>query len=101
MNEAAKSFSRELTAVDIKDKKITLYSNMTAQPYSDDVIGLLSNQICNPVQWENLIRNMTADGIDTFIEIGPGKTLTNMIKKIVPEVTALSVTEYLSEVESC
>lgn len=66
MNEAAKSFSRELTAVDIKDKKITLYSNMTAQPYSDDVIGLLSNQICNPVQWENLIRNMTADGIDTF-----------------------------------
>lgn len=101
MKEAASAFAEELKKVDIKNRNITLYSNMTAEQYTDDVVGLLSNQICSPVQWEKIIRNMIADGIDTFIEIGPGKTLTNMIKKINPEVTALNVTEYLTEGNIC
>ena len=70
-------------------------------PYTENVTELLSKQICHPVQWEKIIRNMINDGIDAFIEIGPGKTLTNMIKKINPEVKAQSVTEYLAEVEGC
>ena len=74
---------------------------MTAEPYTEDVRGLLSKQICNPVYWEKLIRNMIADGLDTFIEIGPGKTLTNMIKKISAEVNAKTATEYLAEAELC
>ena len=63
--------------------------------------GLLSRQICSPVQWEKIIRNMITDGIDTFIEIGPGKTLTNMIKKISTDIKAVNVIEYLAEVEGC
>lgn len=101
MEEAARGFAKELAKVDMKDMAVTLYSNMTAKPYTKDAAGLLSEQICNPVQWEKLIRNMIADGIDTFIEIGPGKTLTNMIKKIDSEVTVRTVMEYLTEVESC
>lgn len=101
MNEAATAFAEELTKADIKNITITLYSNVTAKPYTEDVAGLLSKQICSPVQWEKIIRNMIADGIDTFIEIGPGKTLTNMIKKINPDVTALTVTEYLTEENIC
>lgn len=101
MEEAARGFAKELAKVDMKNMAVTLYSNMTAKPYTKDAAGLLSEQICNPVQWEKLIRNMIADGIDTFIEIGPGKTLTNMIKKIDSEVTARTVMEYLTEVESC
>lgn len=101
MNEASRAFAEELAKVDIKSRKITLYSNMTAEPYTDDVRGLLSKQICNPVYWEKLIRNMIADGIDTFIEIGPGKTLTNMIKKISAEVNAKTAAEYLAEAELC
>lgn len=69
--------------------------------YGDDVIGLLSSQICSPVQWETIIRNMVSDGVDTFIEIGPGKTLTNMIKKISADVKAVNITEYLAEAEGC
>ena len=101
MNEAANAFAEELAKAEVEERTVTLYSNMTAEPYADNVVELLSKQICNPVQWEKIIRNMIADGIDTFIEIGPGKTLTNMIKKINAEVKAVSVTEYLAEVEEC
>ena len=92
-------YTVEEVATELGVSKVTIYSNMTAEPYTDDVVGLLSKQICSPVQWEKIIRNMIDNGIDTFIEIGPGRTLTNMIKKIDTEVTALTVTEYLAEVE--
>ena len=101
MNEAANAFAEELANVEIKERTVPLYSNMTAEPYTKDVVELLSKQICNPVQWEKIIRNMIADGVDTFIEIGPGKTLTNMIKKISADVKAVNITEYLAEVEVC
>ena len=101
MNEAAKTFSKELAAISCRKPNITLYSNLTAEPYTENIADLLSKQICSPVQWEKTIRNMISDGIETFIEIGPGKTLTNMIKKINSEVKAISVMEYLSEVKEC
>lgn len=101
MDKAAKAFAEELAGVDMKKGTYPLYSNVTAEPYSESAAELLSKQICSPVQWEKLIRNMIANGMDTFIEIGPGKTLTNMIKKINGDVKALSVMEYLSEVEAC
>ncbi|MDR4023017.1 MAG: ACP S-malonyltransferase [Eubacteriales bacterium] len=99
MEEAAKAFGEELAKADIKKNDITLYSDLTSEPYADDVVGLLSRQICSPVLWEKIVRNMIADGVDTFIEIGPGRTLTNMIKKIDAGVKAQTVTEYLAEVE--
>lgn len=101
MKAAAESFVEELEKAETKERSITLYSNMTAEVYTDDVVGLLSKQICSPVQWEKIIRNMIADGVDAFIEIGPGKTLTNMIKKIDAEVKAVSVNDYLAEVDVC
>lgn len=101
MNAAASAFAEALAAAEVKERTISLYSNMTALPYGADVAGLLSAQICNPVQWESIVRNMIADGVDTFIEIGPGKTLTNMIKRMNADVKAVSVNEYLAEVEEC
>mgnify|MGYP001038707550 CR=1 FL=1 len=101
MKDAAAAFKKELETVKIKEQTVTLYSNMTAKPYTDDAAGLLSQQICNPVLWEDIIHNMTESKIDTFIEIGPGRTLTNMIKKINSDVKAVTVFEYLSEVEKC
>ena len=101
MKAAAESFAKELKKAEVKERSITLYSNMTAEPYADDVVGLLSSQICSPVQWETIIRNMVSDGVDTFIEIGPGKTLTNMIQKISTDVKAVNITEYLTKVEEC
>ena len=101
MKKASEDFETELRNVKINEGKITLYSNMTAKTYGEDVCSMLSNQICNPVLWEKTIKNMIADGVDTFIEIGPGKTLTNMIKKISSDVKAITANEYLIEVEQC
>lgn len=103
MKEASEAFAKELSKVFFLPGSAALYSNVTAEPYSDDIAGLLSRQICSPVHWENLIRNMIASGIDTFIEIGPGKTLTNMIKKIDGNVRTYSVCDLsviLSEVQA-
>lgn len=101
MKEAAEAFTKELEMAKIGEQMVPLYSNLTATPYSADVVDLLSKQICNPVRWEEIICNMIVDGVDTFVEIGPGKTLTNMIKKIDPEVKAINVSEMLAEVEAC
>ncbi len=99
MNEAAREFASELKKAEIRSPAITLYSDLTAEPYTDDVVGLLSRQICSPVQWERLIHNMLAAGIDTFVEIGPGRTLTNMIRRIAPETRALPYADCLEEAE--
>lgn len=98
MDEAAERFRQELENVEVKQQMISLYSNLTGEIYPEDVRETLSAQINHPVRWEIIIRNMIADGIDTFIEIGPGTTLTNMIKKIDKGVTAYS---YKQEVEGC
>ncbi len=76
---------------------IPLYSNVTAQPYGENFTELLSSQLCNPVRWEQLVRNMMESGVDTFVEIGPGRTLTNMIHRISADVKAVSYREMLEE----
>lgn len=101
MKEAAESFAGELRKCtslnNTAGTQITLYSDVTAQPYTDDIVKLLSNQICSPVRWEQIIRNMIADGVDTFVEIGPGKTLSNMIKKIDASVSVTDAGCYIED----
>ena len=95
MEEAAKEFRKELENTPIQNATIPLYSNATGQPYTAETTDLLSRQISSPVRWETLIRNMIAAGVDTFIEIGPGKTLTNLIRKIDSDVNVCPAENYL------
>ena len=99
MNAAAADFKKELEKTKFGEPEIAVYSDMTAEVYGDNPVELLSGQICSPVRWEKVIRSMIESGVDTFIEIGPGATLTNMIKKISGEVKAVTVTDYLKEAE--
>ena len=101
MEQAAKDFRLELDRAAMRQGEIPLYSNLTASPYTEDAVDLLSRQIASPVRWEELIRRMIADGFDTFWEIGPGQTLTNMIRRIDPAVTARSVREIIPEAGPC
>lgn len=104
MAQAAQAFADELAKAAMSKGRMPLYSNVTALPYDDNPRDLLSRQIASPVLWERIIRNMADAGMDTFIEIGPGKTLTNMVKKILPQAKTYCVAEMetlLKEVAGC
>ena len=104
MAQAAQAFADELAKAAMSKGRMPLYSNVTALPYDDNPRDLLSRQIASPVLWERIIRNMADAGMDTFIEIGPGKTLTNMVKKILPQAKTYCVAEMetlLKEVTGC
>lgn len=90
MNSAADKFAETLKSFDIKAPELPAYANYTAQPY-DEVVETLKNQMKSPVKWQETIENMIADGFTDFIEVGPGKTLCGLIKKISKEVNVYSV----------
>lgn len=91
MSEAAEKFEAELKAYEITAPKIPVYANLTAKPYEDDIASTLKMQMQSPVKWQETIENMIADGFTDFIEVGPGKTLCGLIKKISKEVNVYSV----------
>lgn len=97
MKTASAEFLKELQNVELRFPRIDLYSNLTGERYGENISSLLAKQISSPVLWEKLIKNMISDGFDTFVEIGVGKTLTNMMKKIDDRVKAINVIDYINE----
>jgi len=91
MGTAAETFEKELKGFDIKLPEIPVYANLNAKPYSGNVCGMLGLQMKSPVKWQETIENMIADGFTDFIEVGAGKTLTGLIKKISKDVRVYSV----------
>ena len=92
MSKAAEGFREVLSVLPaFHGPSVTVYSNYTGLPYTTDVIQTLTSQIDNPVKWEMIVRHMIADGADTFVELGPGKTLTGLIKRIDPDVRLFNV----------
>ena len=98
MDEASALFEEELKKVTPKKAKMPIYSDVTAQPYGDDIKNQLAMQIASPVLWKNIIVNMIGEGMDTFIEIGPGKTLCNLISKTDKSVRVYS-TSSVADIE--
>lgn len=84
---------QEITINSISDKKV--YKNIDATPYNneDDVKKILANHVVNPVKFKNIIENMVNDGVDTFIEVGPGKVLAGFIKKTNKDVKVFSTND--------
>ena len=92
MSSAAKGLAEVLAPMEFAAPSCPLYSNVTAQPYEDGQFkDLLSRQVENQVRWQTIVENMIAAGVDTFIEVGPGKTLAGLIGKISSDVRALNV----------
>lgn len=97
MDDSAEEFAVVLKNSNIQKTKIPVYANYTAKVY-DEVIPILEKQMNNPVRWQETVENMAQDGIDCFIEVGPGKTLTNLIKKITDKtVYSVEDAESLAE----
>lgn len=92
MATAAEGLKQVLAPMEFGTPSYPLYSNVTAMPYEQGQFqDLLSRQVVSPVRWQTIVENMIAAGVDTFIEVGPGKTLTGLIGKINSDVKTLNV----------
>ena len=97
---AGEKLGEVLEQVEIHPLSIPYVANVTAEYMTDaaDVKPLLMKQVSSSVRWEQSVRAMLADGVDTFIEIGPGKTLAGFMKKIDRTVKVLNI-EKLEDVD--
>lgn len=93
MNEASVKFSEILDDCDIKDAKIPVFTNVDAEPTTSAIRfkSKMTAQIYSSVMWTQTVEKMVADGVDTIVEIGPGKVLAGLCKKINPALNVLNV----------
>lgn len=100
MQSAKDSLLETLNSTNIYDSRFPVYANVTAKPVTnkEDIKDLLHKQVTAPVRWEETVNNMINDGIDEFYEIGPGKVLQGLVKRINPEVKCFGIDKY-SDVE--
>ncbi len=100
LTEAGEKLGQVLETVEIHNPEIPYVANVTADYVTDGALvkGLLERQVSSSVRWEQSIRKMLEDGVDTFIEIGPGKTLTGFMKKIDRNAKAMNI-ETLADIE--
>lgn len=98
MQPAADRLKEVLDGIEVADAKIPVYANVTAKPETkgDEIRDVLVKQAASPVLWEDSVRNMIADGVDTFIEVGPGRVLTGFVKKIDRAFTGQNVEDLAS-----
>lgn len=85
-----------LETANVYQGRFPVYANVTAKPITEaaDIKKLLFEQVMKPVRWDETIRNMTADGFDTFYEVGPGKVLQGLVKRIAPSATVYGIDKY-------
>ncbi|MCQ4087151.1 ACP S-malonyltransferase [Saccharibacillus sp. JS10] len=93
MKEAAEKLGEHLSSLTFNDSEIPVVANVTARPVSgaENVKESLIRQVYSPVLWEDSVQWLIGEGVDTFIEIGPGNVLAGLIKKIDKSVRIFSV----------
>lgn len=93
LKEAGEQLAGELETVTVHEPKIPYLSNVTADyvTTAEPVKELLRLQVSSSVRWQQSVERMIADGVDEFVEIGPGRTLTGFLKKINPNVSCVSI----------
>ncbi|MBS4034336.1 MAG: ACP S-malonyltransferase [Ignavibacterium sp.] len=96
MQNAKDSLLEALEAAPIYDSRVPVYANVTAKPVhkKEEIKDLLHQQVTAPVRWEETINNMISDGIDEFYELGPGKVLQGLVKRINPDVSCFGIEKY-------
>jgi [acyl-carrier-protein] S-malonyltransferase len=93
MAPAAEEFARAVEDTPVSDPVIPVLGNVSGRPLtdSDAVRAELRQQIVSPVLWQQSVETMTQAGVNMFIEVGPGRVLTTLLKRIAPEATAISI----------
>jgi [acyl-carrier-protein] S-malonyltransferase len=95
MKPAAEKFSEVLSQITILDAKTPVIANVTAKPVvaKEEIQEKLIEQLYSPVRWEETVRELMDAGVDTFIEIGPGKVLSGLVKKVNRRANVIAVND--------
>ncbi len=98
MRKAGDRLAKELESVAISDLSIPIMNNADAKflQKASEIRPSLIKQISSPLYWEDSIKNMVSDGHDTFIEIGPGKVLSGLVKRIAKDAKVLNIEDVKS-----
>lgn len=93
LKEAGEKLGKVLEQVELRAFSTPYVTNVTAEYVTEpsEIKELLGRQVYSSVKWQQSVERMIADGVDTFIEIGPGRTLTGFLKKINKNVTGLHI----------
>jgi len=95
MEPAAERLSAELDATPFRDLSAPLWTNVDAAPIRTGTQAreALRRQVASPVRWEETLRGMDAAGAAAFVEIGQGRVLTGMVRKVLPNSSAFAVSD--------
>ena len=87
LKDASKELRKELENISFNKCEISVIKNLDGTPYTDedDMVDILANHVINPVKFRKSIETMLEMGIDTFVEVGPGKTLSGFVRKVCRE----------------
>ncbi|MDY0213369.1 MAG: ACP S-malonyltransferase [Desulfuromonadaceae bacterium] len=98
MVPAGERLQHELEQIDIHSLQVPVVSNVEAITYTDSskTIALLVQQVSSPVRWDESVRNMLAQGVERFIEVGPGRVLSGLIKRIERKVPVANIEDIKS-----
>ena len=93
LTEAGEELGKVLENVELSPLQIPYVTNVTAEYVSDisQTKALLAKQVASSVRWQQSVENMIADGVDTFVEIGPGRTLAGFMRKINRDVKVYNI----------
>ena len=91
MRPAAERLAGVLRSIPIADPLVPLVNNADAELVTkkEEIADSLVRQVTSPVRWEDVVRRLVKEGVTRFLELGPGKVLTGLIKRIAPEAVAL------------
>lgn len=94
--EAGEKLSEVLSGISVSDPAVPYVTNVTAKLITDstEIKNLLVRQVSSSVRWEQSVREMLASGVEQFIEIGPGRTLSGFMKRIDREIGIITVGKY-------
>lgn len=84
MDGASRNFE-DAREFELRKPALTVYSNFTTEPYTENVLELMENQINHSLRWQESMERMAADGFDTFIEVGIGDTLKSLSSASCPK----------------
>ncbi len=98
MKQAGERLAKELEKITIRDLRIPIVNNAEAKfiKTAAELRPSLIRQISSPLYWEDSIRKMAVDGFDTFVEIGPGKVLSGLVKRIAKDAKVMNVEDLKS-----